>query len=746
MDQLRDSRAPITVSDAVERIRCACPTVRPTVVVQRPPWAWAPRARRRLAGGVWVVAMLAAGSGLAAQEPPARDSVVSLGELIVSAVRGPTEVGEVPVNVTVVTREQLRLSAAQTLEDVLQEIPGLNFRFPFQAGVAHPSWQAVTIRGLGGTAASRTLVLVDGVPLNDPYFGWVRWSQIPVEVIERIEIVRGGSTVSWGGQSLAGVVHIITRSPRAGAFSASVQGGGQSTFRGDAMAAFGGDRVRGYVAGEFFDADGYTLTEESQRGDVDIPSASDHTAIRGKIEIDASDRLRIYAQGSYFDQNKENATPLRNNTTKAGFGQIGARLVGDDGSTVSLNAFYQEQTYVNSFSSVDATRDSEVPSISQDVLSSGFGANLVWDKPAGDHNVTLGADVLRASGTADEEFLFSDGAFERARATGGDQVLAGFFAQDRVRISDRVQLNGGLRLDVWRNTDGFRLITEIADGEVTTDSLFAGRTETRLSHNVGFIVDASETVAVRGSFYSGLRVPTLNELYKPFRAAGDVVTEANADLDPERVLGAELGLDIQPDPTVLIRLTGFWARVSDAILDVTIQEAATSGVIQPCGFVPAGGVCRQRNNLGTLRSVGLETEIEIRPAGAWLLAASHELNPTEITDAPGRPDLEGNRALGSPVHRATFRIGHIDPSTLEVVVTGRYLGPRFDNDLNTAEADDSFLLDVRVRRQLTTQLSAFASLQNVFDAVAEISHDANGFIRVGAPRTFVGGLRVRIGG
>ncbi len=704
---------------------------------------------RLLVAGVLALSWVTAHPSLEAQEPPGRDSVVSLGELVVSAVRSPTEVGEVPVNVTVVTREQLRLSAAQTLEDVLQEIPGLNFRFPFQAGVAHPSWQAVTIRGLGGTAASRTLVLVDGVPLNDPYFGWVRWSQIPVELIERVEIVRGGATVSWGGQSLAGVVHVITRSPRAGGLSAAAQGGSQSTFRGDAMTTFGGDQVRGYLAGEYFDSGGYTLTEETQRGEVDIPSASDHAALRGKIEIEASDRLRIRAQGNYFNQDKANATPLRNNTTEAGFGQLGATLLGDNGSTLTLNAFLQAQTYVNSFSTVDDTRDSEVPSISQDVPSSGFGANLVWDKPdVGNHSFTLGADVLRVTGNATEQFLFSadDNAFTRGRETGGDQLLAGFFAQDRIQVGDRWQVHGGLRLDVWRNSDGFRLLTELSDGEVTTDSTFAGRTETRLSHNLGFVAEASDAVAVRGSFYSGMRVPTLNELYKPFRAAGGVVTEANADLSPERMIGAELGLDIQPDRTVLIRLTGFWARVSDAILDVTIQEAETSGVIQPCGFVPAGGVCRQRNNLGTLRSLGLETEIEIRPSGAWLLAASHQFNPTEITDAPGRPDVEGNRALGSPVHRATLRVGHVDPSTLEVVATGRYLGSSFDNDLNTAEADDSFLVDLRVRRQLTPQLSAFASVQNVFDTVAEVSHDANGFIRVAAPRTFVGGLRVRIGG
>ena len=205
-------------------------------------------------------------------------------------------------------------------------------------------------------------------------------------------------------------------------------------------------------------------------------------------------------------------------------------------------------------------------------------------------------------------------------------------------------------------------------------------------------------------------------------------------------------MDLQPDPSVLIRLTGFWTRVSDAITDVTIQEAETSGVIQPCGFVAAGGVCRRRDNVGTLRSVGLETEIELRPSDTWLLAVNHQLNPTEVTDAPGRPDLIGNEVQGSPTHRAMLRVGYIDPSTLEVVATARYLGNRFDNDLNTGEIDNSFLVDLRVRRQLTGGLSAYASVQNLFDAIAEMSHDANGFIRVGAPRTLVGGLRVRFGG
>lgn len=702
------------------------------------------RSRRYARSGFLVLALggLGPATALEAQDPVPADSVISLGELIVSALRAPTSVGEVPVNVTTVTREELRLSAAQTLQDVLQEVPGLNFRFPFQAGVAHPSWQAVTLRGLGGTAASRTLVLVDGVPLNDPYFGWVRWSQVPVEVIERIEIVRGGATVSWGSQSLAGVVHVITRSGGGGGFSASAQGGSQSTFRGDAMASFGDDRAGGYVAGELFNSDGYILTEPSLRGAVDIPSASSHGALRAKVEFQAGDRLRIHAQGNYFDQDKDNATPLRNNTTEAGFGQVGATLTTGETSSLAFNAYMQSQTYVNSFSGVGAGRNSEEPSISQDVPSSGVGANLVWSGEAG----TLGVDFLRATGSATERYLFRDGAFTRQRETGGDQTLFGLFAQAQENFGDRLRLYAGTRFDVWRNSSGSRHILNTADRSVLTDDAFEDRSGTQFSLNTGVLYDASEQVALRASVYTGLRVPTLNELYKPFRAAGNVVNESNEALNPEKVTGLEIGVDFQPDPAVLVRLTGFHSSVRDAITDVTIQEAETSGVIQPCGFVAAGGVCRRRDNVGTLRSVGLETEIELRPSAAWLLAVNHQYNPTEVTDAPGRPDLIGNEVQGSPTHRAMLRVGHIDPSTLEVVATARYLGARFDNDLNTGEIAGSFLLDVRFRRQLTSRLSAFASVQNLFDAIAEMSHDANGFIRVGAPRTLIGGLRVRFGG
>jgi len=91
-------------------------------------------------------------------------------------------------------------------------------------------------------------------------------------------------------------------------------------------------------------------------------------------------------------------------------------------------------------------------------------------------------------------------------------------------------------------------------------------------------------------------------------------------------------------------------------------------------------------------------------------------------------------------------VGHVDPSTLKALVVGRYIGTRDENDLNTSQINDAFLVDIRLERQVTPTLGAYATIQNVFDTESEISHEVNGLIRLGTPRTFIGGLRLRLAG
>jgi len=679
-----------------------------------------------------------------AQEPT---RPLPMREIVVSATRSETELRQVPVHVTVITRDQLDLSAAQNLEDLLLEIPGIGLQRNVRSGSAHPSWQAVSLRGLGGTAASRTLVLVDGVPLNDGFFGWVRWDQVPVETIERIEIVRGGGSTAWGGQGLAGVIQVITRDPRAAGLSVGLEGGSQSTVRGDALGTFGNARLSGFVSGEYFDTDGYILTAPEQRGAVDVPSSSDHVALRGKVSWEASESVRLVATGSYYDEDKINSSVLQPNTTESGFGQVGVRIQRPGGARLEANLFRQAQTYMNAVSSPSEDRSTETPSLSQfDVPSDAWGGNVQWSPaPLGAHDLTAGLDVDRIHGEAFEDYLYQNGAFQNRRNAGGDQLLTGVYLQDRVRLSDRVELAGGVRLDMWRNTNGFRRISEISSGDVSTDVTFEDRSEVRLSENAGVFVDVSERVSLRGSVYTGLRVPVLNELYKPFRSGGGIVTEANPMLDPERLFGFEAGIDYAVGRRWLARATAFYNRVTDAILDATIMQVDQSQVVDPCGFIPAGGSCRQRMNVGTIRSVGIETQVEFHPAGAWLVAGSFDFTPSEITEAQGREEVVGSRPPRTVRTQGTIRAGHTDSRTLEAVVVGRYIGSQFENDINTDRIGDSFVVDVRVARDIVPSLTAYATVQNLFDTSWQISNEPI-LTRLGTPRYFVGGLRARLAG
>jgi outer membrane receptor protein involved in Fe transport len=679
-----------------------------------------------------------------AQDP---ERVLPMRELVVSSSRTETELRDVPVNVTVITREEMSLSTAQNLEDLLLEIPGVGFQRNVRSASAHPSWQAVSLRGLGGSAASRTLVMVDGVPLNDGYFGWVRWDQVPVETIERIEIVRGGGSSAWGAQGLAGVIHVITRNPDSSGFSGGGEAGTQSTFRGDAMATFGGGRISGFVAGEVFDSDGYILTTPEQRGSVDVPSSSDHVGLRAKANFDVSETVQILATGSYYDEDKINATRLRPNSTKAGSGQIGLRTGLAGGSRFAANIFGQSQKYANAVSTVSDDRNSESPSLSQfDIPSDAFGGNVQWSHDAlGSHALTAGVDLNKIHGEAFEDYFFSDGAFVNRRHTGGDQLLAGFYAQDRFTVSETVELSAGARIDLWDNTNGFRTISNIESGDIGTDVEFTDRNEVRFSGNLGIRLRASDRVSLRGSVYNGLRVPTLNELYKPFRAAGGIITESNSELDPERLLGFEAGIDYELGRRWLARATGFFNQVSDAILDATIMEVDAAQNVDPCGFVPSGGICRQRMNVGTVTSIGIETQVEFRPTPAWLTAVSFDYTPNEITRAEGRDEIVGNTPPRSAEAQATIRVGHVDASTLQALVTGRYIGSQFENDLNTQKIDPSFVVDVRLARDLSSTILLFANIQNLFDTEWQISNEAS-LIRLGTPRVFAAGFRIRLGG
>jgi outer membrane receptor protein involved in Fe transport len=678
---------------------------------------------------------------------PRRDEVFPMEQIVVTATRTETPLDELPANVTVLTRSDIRESAATTVDDLLRMVPGFNLIRESNSIVSHPGIQSVNMRGLGATPASRTLVLLNGVPLNDPFGGWVHWSRIPLENVERVEVVKGGGSEVWGNRALGGVINIITERPSDTSLKVSGQGGSYSTVRTFASGAFRRGGLAILAAGEFFDTDGYPVVRPDQRGPIDGNAYSDHVTAGGTIEYAASPNVDVRLGGSYYGEDRNAGTPLRYNSTEIAALDVRVDLRASDESRWQIAAFGGFQKYVNFTGSSSPDRSVETPALDQfDVPSDYFGSNLQWSKTVlGGHALSAGTDLLWVEGETNEQFLYVAGEFRRLREAGGQQLMTGFYVQDVFPIGRRVHIKGSGRLDVWQNYAGRRVESDLSDGAdgPLLDETYNDRTDVRFNYSVGARIDATQDLSVRATSYTGFRAPTLNELYKPYRASGGVVVEANPDLGPENLIGFELGADYRVSSRLFGRLTTFWNRVQDAIAEATIEEAGSeTRPIAPCGIVPAGGVCRQRENLGTFRGVGFEAEVDYRPWRFWQIQESYLFNPTEIIEASGRPEVEGASVPAAPENQFVLRVAYKNPAVVFASLQGRYVGTRFEDDLNNLPLDAFFVMDLRLSRAVFRWLDLYVGAENLLDTEYGISLATNGLVRMGSPRIINGGLRV----
>jgi len=668
--------------------------------------------------------------------------------VVVSASRLEQRLRDVPTNVTVLTREQIERSAARTVDDLLRQVPGFSLFRRSSSLVTHPTAQGVSLRGIGPSGVSRTLVLLDGVPFNDPFGGWVYWSKLPLESIDRIEVVRGGGSVAYGNYALGGVINIVTRRPEARAGQTKLDLGTRNTVEWDGLASHIAGPWGLAVEGNVFTTDGYKIVRADQRGAIDIAADSSHQTFNGRLEYQPSSSRSLFLAGSFFNEQRGNGTPLQKNATEAGYVATGGRLKTADGSEWQLTLFSHLQTFNSTFSSAAPDRNSETPALDQfDVPSTALGAGLQWTKQAHPaHLLTAGTDLRWIDGETNEDFTFNAALrdFTRRRKAGGEQFLAGVFVQDIITPAPRWQVTIGGRLDVWRNFDASRLERNKQTGAVTRDDRFDDRTRFAFSPRVAVVHHATEQVSFRGAFYGAFRAPTINELYRPFRVRNDI-TEANAGLDDERLIGGEIGIDYALLRGLQGRVTAFWNEVSDPIANVTIGTGP--GTIQPCGFVPAGGVCRQRQNLDRTRVRGFEVELEYRPAPAWAFSGSYLYNDTDVLSAPNQPALEGRRIAQVPQHQVTLRLAYSNPALVNVSVQGRYVGSQFEDDLNTLKLGDFFVVDLTLSRSMPIpRLSAselFLSVENLFDTTYEVGKTTDGIVTIGAPVLVHGGIRIR---
>ena len=631
---------------------------------------------------------------------------------------------------TVLTGEDIRHSASQTVDDVLRQVPGFSLFRRSSSLVTHPTSQGVSLRGIGPSGASRALVLLDGVPINDPFGGWVYWNKIPLQAIEQIEVVRGGGSSVWGNYALSGVINIITKRPTERQALLEGSYGNRNTTNLDLLVMETREPWRVSLEGNFFDTAGYQIVAPSVRGQIDIPADSKHRSFNGRVEFAKSPDLMLFVSGDFFDENRGNGTPLQFNTTDAGSFATGGRLRTSGGSEWAFQLFGQFQGFRSTFSTQASDRNSETLALDQTVPSTSWGGSVQWNHPFASHLISSGADFRWIQGETDEA-VFGTTGFLRNRVAGGDQVMSGMFVQDIFTPNPDWEVVGGVREDYWVAFNGFRQDTPPPAGIPASQS-FPDLSRAITSPRLAALFHATPSTDLRASVYQGFRVPTINELYRVFRVRNDV-TVANAQLRPERLTGGEIGVQHRWAP-FNTRLTAFWNEITDLVTNVTLST--------PLPDCPAGTTCRQRQNLDLVRVRGLEAELEFRPAQAWRFLATYVFLDTRVVAASQQPSLEGLRLTQVPEHSLTLVARYENPDSVNASVITRYVDKQFEDDANTLPLGSYIVVDLLLSRTVAKLGEIFIGIENLFNKTYAVGRTTDGVTTIGAPFLIHGGVRL----
>jgi iron complex outermembrane recepter protein len=675
----------------------------------------------------------------------------------VTPSRTEERLGSVPASVNVVDRETIKTSPAATADDLLRRLPQFSlFRRTSSIG-AHPTSQGVSLRGIGPSGVSRTLVLLDGVPFNDPFGGWVYWTRVPLEAADRIEVVDGSSSSLYGNYAMGGVINIVTAPPARRTVDLKTQYGNLNSPKFDAAASDVWGKLGVVFDASVYNTDGYAPVVAvnpagvAERGLVDNNASVDSHNFGLKADYTVSDRVRTFLRTGYFHEARNNGkhstidfTPEQNDTTwKATSGGVNIRL--KDQSDLEARVSGDVETFHSNFLAVPTAnppRSLGRMTLNQTVPTNSVGGMLQWRRAfAKMHVVSVGGDWRWTDGDSQEDGL--DATFGQSvilkRVSGGTQRSAGFFLQDIIAVSSALTVTAGARADSWHSYDAHNLESNYPSGTPTANNnpALPDRSDSAVSPRIAANYRISDRVSVWGDASAGFRAPTLNELYRQFRV-GTTLTLANNQLGPERLAGGEVGIRMVPLSRLTWRATWFGNRIKDPVSNVTIS---TVGV----------NVTQQRQNLGHTRVSGLQTDLEYRLGSVWKVSGGYLYDRASVTDNPSDSTLVGKFLPQVPRHRGSAQVSFTQPKYVNVAVEVLAIGMQFDDDQNarivpgytTPGLPKYAVVSLFASRPLGRNVEAFFGAQNLFNQQYFVGTLPT---TIGSPRMVSGGLRVHVAG
>lgn len=669
---------------------------------------------------------------LIAAPAAAQDEIVITGRGL-DAARGEAAYGGVTIG-----RDRLAHAPSNRLEDVLRDIPGFQQFRRSDARSANPTSQGATLRALGGNASSRALLVLDGVPQTDPFGGWIAWPAFDPRRLGQVRVTRGGGSGANGPGALAGTIELDSAGPdEAAGLLASLAYGSRASV--DAYAGYGARLGAGfaYVSASWARGDGFTPVVAEQRGPADRPAPYEQASIALRAALPVADAMELQAGLSGFADARERGTAftdIRNTGADASL-----RLVGRGGLPFALLGYVQLREFANDFAAVGAGRETANQTLDQyAVPATGLGARAEIRPSLGAAGLRLGADWRATRGETRELYQFVAGAPARGRVAGGATRTLGAFAEAEWD-SGAVLLTAGGRIDHWRISGGRLAERTLADGASLADTRFPDRAGWEPTARAGAVWRLAPAVALRAAAYRGWRLPTLNELYRPFRVGADA-TAANASLSPERLNGVEAGLELRPAAGARIAVTAFANRLEDAISNVTLGTGP--GTFPGVGFVAAGGAYRQRQNIDAIVSRGIEIDAGLT-LGRWQLDAGYSFADAQVRASGPAAALDGLRPAQTPRHAVNAALAWGGPRGERASLAMRYVGGQYEDDLGRQLIPDALTFDAFALLPLTGRLALEARAENLTDARVVAGISGAGIVERATPRTLWLGLRWR---
>ncbi|HEY1807937.1 MAG TPA: TonB-dependent receptor [Acidobacteriaceae bacterium] len=634
----------------------------------------------------------------------------------VTAYRSPLGEENSPASTRVLDQRQLQQAAPTALDGKLREVPGFELYRRSSSLVANPTTEGISLRGLGSTAASRSLVVLDDVPLNDPFGGWVHWEELPELAVRSVEVVRGGASDLYGSSAIGGVISVVPVRPQGNGVEIVTSGGSESMLDDGLLATGKRGLWAGQAAAGLIATDGYTLIAPDQQGPIDQPSNvhAQNALVEGQRAMPESGR--VFVRANALNESRHNGTPSQYNLTR-----LWRAAAGADWSDWSLRLFGSGEHYRQTFSSVNVPRTFEKPTKFQFDPADELGAAARWRHSVGAHALILaGADTHDVRATDNETLLVGAGG---TTSTAARQRLTGGWGEALYTPAGWT-LSGSARVDHFSNFDVRQTSTSAPATTLPSWS------QTVFDPRLGVVRRLTPWLAWSASGFRAFRTPTENELYRSFQV-GQEVTKANPNLRSERATGWETGAqaDLRRWGSSA-RASYFWTQVNRPIAALTLSVTPNS-------------VLLQRENLGQIESRGVSLDYAMRPA-EWIgIEGGYQYADATVTKNAAEPQLVGNWIPEVPRNMATAQVRLSRARWGLLSLQGRYGGRAFDDDANLFLLHSYFQMDAYGQHALGQRCVLFADGENLFDRSIEVGKTPQ--TTLGTPRIVRVGLRVRFG-